>query len=296
MLQGHILSKGTTVYFGDDLVTDGDEVVTEDLDKAVISDSEVPRSRSSSPPLQSTYEEGEGGPLQKAQSDSNNNLSQNITAGNTNSESVERAEKALELNIVPEDSSGDECHVSPTISGSNLTADDKTADSSASGVTIGFSSTGLASVTSFSQRPVVKSSSLPISEKLSFDGECDAKLATSQWSLDSCLSSVVGPLMTYSNFTKDLFEKKSFKILSSGGLTKSENNVTTTNVQKSSVPLKANYFEEGVATQTREDVVCPGCGQVFPPRLHLKFLDHFEMCQNNIKDMSKRISNVKLKN
>jgi hypothetical protein len=289
------------VYFGDDLVTDGDEAVAEDLDKTAISDSEVPSSRSSSPPPLTTYEEGEEGTLHKAQSDGNNNLSHNVKAGSTNSEAVERAEKALELNIVPEDSSGHDyqysvLHVSPTSSGSSLTADDKTVDSSASGVTIGFSSGGLASVTSFSQRPVVKSSSLPISEKLSFDDGCDAKLASSQWSLDSGLSSVVGPPTTYSNFTKDIFENRSFKMLSSGSLTKSENNVAATNIRKSTVPWKANYFEEGVATQTREDVVCPGCGQVFPPKLHLKFLDHFEMCQNNVKDTPKRISNVKLRN
>lgn len=296
---GHILSKGTTVYFGDDLVTDGDEAVAEDIDKTVISDSEVPRSRSSSPPPLSTCEEGT---LHKAQSDGNNNLSHNVKARSTNSEAVERAEKTLELNIVPEDSSGHEYqysvrHVSPTDSGSNLTADDKTVDSSASGVTIGFSSGGLASVTSFSQRPVVKSSSLPISEKLSFDGEYDAKLASSKWSLDSGLSAVVGPPMTYSSITaRGIFEEKSFKMLSSGNLTKSENNVTATNVRKASVPWKANYFEEGVATQTREDVVCPGCGQVFPPRLHLKFLDHFEICQKNVNDTPKRISNVKLRN
>lgn len=289
------------MYFGDDLVTDGDEAVAEDLDKTAISDSEVPRSTSSSPPPLSTYEEGEEGTLHKAQSDGNNNVSHNVKAGNTNSEAAEKAEKTLELNIVPEDSSGDEyqysvLRASPTTSGSNLTADDKTADTSASGVSIGFSSGGLASVTSFSQRPVVKSWSLPISEKLSFDGGCDAKLATSQWSLDSGLSSVVGPPTTYSNFTKDMFEKKSFKMLSSGSLAKSENNVTATSIQKSSVPWKANYFEEGVATQTREDVVCPGCGQVFPPKLHLKFLDHFEMCQINVKDTPKRIRNVKLRN
>ncbi|PNF15350.1 hypothetical protein B7P43_G00993 [Cryptotermes secundus] len=301
---GHVLSKGTTVYFGDDLVTDGDEAVAEDLDKTALSDSELPRSRSSSssPPPLSTYEEGEEGTQHKAQSDGNNNLPHNVKARSANSEAVGRAEKALELNIVPEDSSEHEYkysvhHISPNSSDSNLTADDKTVDSSASGVTIGFSSGGLASVTSFSQRPVVKSSSLPISEKLSFNGEYDAKPASSLWSLDSGLSSVVGPPMTYNNFTtKGIFEEKSFKMLSSGNLTKSENNVTATNVRKASVPWKANYFEEGVATQTREDVVCPGCGQVFPPRLHLKFLDHFEMCQNNVKDTSKRISNVKLRN
>jgi hypothetical protein len=208
-----------------------------------------------------------------------------------------RAEKALELNIVSEDSSGHEYHYpvhhgSPNSSSCNITTDDNTADSSASGVTIGFSSGGLASVTSFSQRPVVKSSSLPISEKLSFDGEYDAKPASSQWSLDSGLSSVIGPPMTYNDFTmKGIFKQKS-----SRNLTKSENDVTATYVQKASVPWKVNYFEEGVATQTREDVVCPGCGEVFPPRLHLKFLDHFEMCQSNIKDTPKRIGGITSRN
>jgi hypothetical protein len=296
-LQGHLLSRGTTVYFGDDLVTDGDEAVADDLDKTVISHNEMLRSRSSSveesPPPLSPNEEAQEETMHKTKSDGNNNLSHTVKAASSHTEAVEGREKALELNIAPEDNSGHEyrysiLHISPANSGSNLAADDKSVDSSASGVTIGFSTSGLAAVTSFSQRPVVKSSSLPISEKIHFGSECDVKPTISQWSLDSGLSSVVGPPVTY-NFTKDMFEeKKSFKMLSSGNLTKSESNVTTSNVRKASVPWKAKYSEEGVATQTQEDVICPGCGQVFPPRLHLKFLDHFEVCQKNIKDASKR--------
>lgn len=36
---------------------------------------------------------------------------------------------------------------------------------------------------------------------------------------------------------------------------------------------------DGIETLTSDDVICPGCGTVFPPKLHLKFLDHFESCQ-----------------
>lgn len=115
-------------------------------------------------------------------------------------------------------------HISPTASGSSISGD---------GVTIGFNSNGLASVTSFSERSVVKSSSMPI----------------------SIARPPVSVLATKSN---------------------SENNVT---VRKNSVPWKAKYFEEGVATQTKDDVICPGCGQIFPPNLQIEFLDHFEVCQ-----------------
>jgi hypothetical protein len=289
------------VYFGDDLVTDGDEAIADDLDKTVISHNEILRSRSSSvedsPSALSPNEEAQEETAHKMESDGSSSLCHKVKAEGPHIEAVERREKALELNIAPEDNSGHEyrysvLHISPTNSGSNLTADDKSVDTSASGVTIGFSTSGLAAVTSFSQRPVVKSSSLPISEKIHFGGESDVKPTISQWSLDSGLSSVVGPPVTY-NFTKDVLkEKKSFKMLSSGNLTKSESNVTTSYVQKGSVPWKAKYFEDGVATQTQEDVICPGCGQVFPPRLHLKFLDHFEVCQKNIKDASKRSSKL----
>lgn len=293
------------MYFGDDLVTDGDEETADALDKTASSDGEILRSRSSSvedslPPL-SCYEEPHEGTKHKTESDGDISLLHKVKGVSSLSEAVERSERALELNIVPEDSSGHECrysvlHISPANSGSNLTAEDKPVDSSTSGVTIGFSTGGLASVTSFSQRPVVKSSSLPISERINSEDKCDVKHAVSHWSLDLGWSSVVGPPSTY-NFAKDTCEEKSFSLVSSGNLTKSESNITTANVQKASVPWEAKYFEEGVATQTREDVICPGCGQVFPPRLQLKFLDHFEMCQKNIQDTPKRSSsNVKLRN
>jgi hypothetical protein len=249
----------------------------------------------------SPYEEFQEGTTHKTESDGNNNLSHEMEAGGPHSEALEKREDVLELNIAPEDNSGHEygysvLHISPTSSGSNLSVDDKTVDSSASGVTIGFSTSGLASVTFFSQRPVVKSSSLPISEKINFDDECDVKPAIYQWSLDSGWSSVVGPPTTYS-FTKDIFEeKKSFKMLSSGNLMKSESSVTTANVQKAAISWKAKYFQEGVATETWEDVICPGCGQVFPLRLHLKFLDHFEVCQKNVIDAPRRSNNIKLRN
>lgn len=291
---GHLLSRGTTHYFGDDLTTDGDEAHADDIEKPVMT-LDILRSRSSSldcsPPPLSPLEE----PAHKAESDGNNNLENR--RGSTLHENAETIDRPLGLNISTEDNSGREyrrsvLHISPTSSGSNLTTEDLAVDSSASGVTIGFSSGGLASVTSFSQRPVVKSSSLPISEKIKFDGDSEMKPTMSEWSLDSGWASVVGPPPS-NDFSKDkLQEKKAFKMLSSRNLTKSEGNVTASNVRKASVPWKAKYFEEGVATQTREDVICPGCGQIFPPSLHLKFLDHFEICQKNVKDVPKRTSNA----
>lgn len=37
--------------------------------------------------------------------------------------------------------------------------------------------------------------------------------------------------------------------------------------------------EDGILTQTRENISCPRCGRIFPPEKHLKFLDHFDECQ-----------------
>jgi hypothetical protein len=34
----------------------------------------------------------------------------------------------------------------------------------------------------------------------------------------------------------------------------------------------------GVDTQTREDIKCPSCHRLFPPHLHLDFIDHFDSC------------------
>ncbi|PSN40130.1 hypothetical protein C0J52_23822, partial [Blattella germanica] len=175
-------------------------------------------------------------------------------------------------------------HISPTASGSSLESEESSITSS--GVTIGFSSNGLASVTSFSERPVVKSSSMPIS-----DSHSALRPTFSQWSLDSGWASVVGPPLI-NRVSRNTSEEKSFTMMKSKNLTKSENNVTVNNVRKTSVPWKAKYFEDGIATETREDVVCPGCGQVFPPDLHLEFLDHFELCQKSAKDSSKKKCNA----
>ncbi|XP_046386889.1 uncharacterized protein LOC124156394 isoform X2 [Ischnura elegans] len=42
-------------------------------------------------------------------------------------------------------------------------------------------------------------------------------------------------------------------------------------------------FPDGFPTQTREDVICPGCGRVFHPEIHLQFLQHFGECQSRNK-------------
>ncbi|KAJ9584551.1 hypothetical protein L9F63_021109 [Diploptera punctata] len=122
-------------------------------------------------------------------------------------------------------------HISPTASGSSISGDS---------VTIGFNSSGLASVTSFSEHPVVKSSS-----------DTDANF---KWSI-----------------ARPPVSDDKIKVRSSSN--------SEVNVRKTSVPWKAKYFEEGIATQTKEDVICPGCGQIFPPNLQIEFLDHFEVCQ-----------------
>ncbi|XP_059475386.1 uncharacterized protein LOC132196623 isoform X2 [Neocloeon triangulifer] len=36
--------------------------------------------------------------------------------------------------------------------------------------------------------------------------------------------------------------------------------------------------DEGVLTQTNEQVICPRCKRVFPPDKHIDFLDHFDHC------------------
>jgi hypothetical protein len=46
---------------------------------------------------------------------------------------------------------------------------------------------------------------------------------------------------------------------------------------------KHNSDEEGVLTQTQENVVCPRCGKFFTPDKHIEFLDHFDECQEYSK-------------
>lgn len=38
---------------------------------------------------------------------------------------------------------------------------------------------------------------------------------------------------------------------------------------------------DGVETFSAENVICLRCGEVFPPNMHLKFLNHFPKCQSN---------------
>ncbi|KAG8240454.1 hypothetical protein J437_LFUL003168 [Ladona fulva] len=52
-------------------------------------------------------------------------------------------------------------------------------------------------------------------------------------------------------------------------------------------------YEEGVLTQTREDVICPGCGKVFHPEIHLQFLKHFGECQSRNKAIKSSISKTR---
>lgn len=51
---------------------------------------------------------------------------------------------------------------------------------------------------------------------------------------------------------------------------------------------------DGVETFSAENVICLRCGEVFPPNMHLKFLNHFPKCKSNktTKRPSDRTSKV----
>lgn len=47
-----------------------------------------------------------------------------------------------------------------------------------------------------------------------------------------------------------------------------------------SVTNSADQYE-GTETNSAEDVICLRCGTVFPPDMHLQFLDHFPLCESS---------------
>lgn len=100
-------------------------------------------------------------------------------------------------------------------------------------------SQGLATVTSFVQIPISKSLSAP-------EGKSGKFFLAPRKSVDSIKFSSVTPPVTF---------------ISAAG---SEG---------------CDSMLDGTVTQTMEDVICPSCRAVFPPKMHLKFLDHFESCQ-----------------
>ncbi|XP_075223524.1 uncharacterized protein LOC142325538 isoform X2 [Lycorma delicatula] len=108
-----------------------------------------------------------------------------------------------------------------------------------------FTTNGGATVTSFMQIPIVKSSSAP-------DSKPESTMKSFKTSLDSfnMSSSSSAPVALIST-AEDSYDSKKYE----------------------------NHVDEGIETLTREDVICLSCGSVFPPKMHIMFLDHFESCQ-----------------
>ncbi|XP_066991610.2 uncharacterized protein [Anabrus simplex] len=191
-------------------------------------------------------------------------------------------------------------HITPSGSGSSIEPDAGVGElgvseesMAASGVTIGFNSSGLASVMAFSHTPVAKSSSLPTPEgnrrKTSLADDRVNPLVT-RWSFDSQVSNfpIASPPITQ-NFaaSADSLTKKMLNDASVAVIPGSEGAAclaSSVPVPRKSPSWKMSYYDEGAPTQTEDDVICPGCGQIFPPKLHIKFLDHFEKCQSNERD------------
>uniref|UniRef100_A0A1B6DIQ2 Uncharacterized protein n=2 Tax=Clastoptera arizonana TaxID=38151 RepID=A0A1B6DIQ2_9HEMI len=98
---------------------------------------------------------------------------------------------------------------------------------------------GLSTVTSFVQIPISKSLSAP-------EKNGDRFLLEPRKSVDSIKFSSVTPPLTLINH----FESKDH-----------------------------DSMLEGTETQTMDIIKCPSCTATFPPKMHLKFLDHFESCQ-----------------
>ncbi|XP_049763301.1 uncharacterized protein LOC126091980 [Schistocerca cancellata] len=65
---------------------------------------------------------------------------------------------------------------------------------------------------------------------------------------------------------------------------------------QSCTPVSTQEDEDedgGIATQTRMDIICPGCSAVFPPGHHIDFLDHFELCQQQKPPISEELEEPK---
>ncbi|XP_063221307.1 uncharacterized protein LOC134530424 isoform X7 [Bacillus rossius redtenbacheri] len=133
-------------------------------------------------------------------------------------------------------------------------------DRSRSGVTIGFTSDGRAAITTFANFPVAKSSSLPV--------ERASEGAAS--SISTSASEDIGRLKSWLPSLDIATPPRSADVPTRDACA----------LEPSGRRRKANYYEDGVATQTEENIICPGCGHVFPPKHQLDFLDHFEMCQS----------------
>lgn len=133
-------------------------------------------------------------------------------------------------------------------------------------VTIGFNN-GLASVTSFAYPPTDNNNSSTV-------GQHRKASLESEWS-----------------FLGSEYVKRDANSLSTKKLeTETKSLDSAMNITCPEFPNVTAEQDEGVLTQTRQDIICPGCGLIFPPESHLKFLDHFEECQKDYKDYSKNTS------
>nr|CAD7593747.1 unnamed protein product [Timema genevievae] len=332
---GHFLPRGTTLYFSDDLTSDG---VRKKSDSSSSSE-ELPRPRSHSveeeilkfPKENSEPEDRKSGLPSTSLCQSNVLEKPQVSDGNNNVKTLfkERSSDSLNkfvpkatcsnndnvatLNIVPENYLPRGClprkvsssvlQISPTSSTSLVSEAHTSSDSGVNGdaganaVSIGFSSNGLASVTTFSQIPIAKSFSLPLSQEVKNNNRTRAIAQSASDDLSKASSSrrkksfystvwsaepIVAPpsLDRLKNFSESsLSMDNNGKSLCSE--TAATGGSTTTMVNRKAPSWKSKYSEEGITTQTKEDVICPGCGKVFPPIHHLKFLDHFEACQSN---------------
>lgn len=109
-----------------------------------------------------------------------------------------------------------------------------------------FSTNGGAIVTSYVKIPIVKSSSAP-------DSKSENSVMSFRTSLDS--------FNLASPSTSTAFQD-------------SPENCLDSNKKK-----HENNYDEGVETLTRENIICPSCNTIFPPKMHIEFLDHYESCQ-----------------
>nr|CAD7571320.1 unnamed protein product [Timema californicum] len=330
---GHFLPQGTTLYFSDDLTSDG---VRKKSDSTSSSE-ELPRPRSRSveeilkfPKENSELKDRKSGVPSTSLCQSNVFVKPKVSDGNNNVKTMfkERSSDSLNkfvpkatcsnkdnvatLNIVPENYLPRGCvprkvsssvlQIPPTSSTSLVSEvhtsseNDVNRDTGANAVSIGFSSNGLATVTTFSQIPIAKSFSLPLSQEVKNNNRKLAIAQSASYDLSKASSShrkksfystvwsaepIVAP-PSLDEFKK--FSESSLPMDNNGKSLCSETAATggsTTMVNRKPPSWKSKYSEEGVATQTKEDVICPGCGMVFPPIHHLKFLDHFEKCQSN---------------
>lgn len=109
-----------------------------------------------------------------------------------------------------------------------------------------FSTNGGATVTSFMQIPIVKSSSAPDSKSESSTKSFRPSLDSFNLASPSAPIAFIGNAKGFTGTSKNIYER---------------------------------CTEEGVETRTRENIICPNCNTVFPPKMHIEFLDHFDSCQ-----------------